>query len=465
MRNKPISVVQVAGWYAPHRIGGTEVYVEGLVDELRRLGVNSTVLVPRIGMAPDAYLHAATQVETYPVNECPTQAELQRGAPHTGFDVFLRRLERHRGAIYHQHTWTRGCGLLHLSAAKDLGFRTVLTVHVASNFCLRGTMMRFGEIECDGRIDEVACGACWLHDRGLPRFLAKRVTTLPLPLSRATRLINTRLGTALAARALASQKMLQFREMIRSADRVIAVAQWVYDALVANGVPAGKAVLNRQGITHEYEMSVADVLHGHPRGGRSQYLELVYIGTFSPNKGLTLAVQAIRLLPKSLKVRLTVHAPKSRDPEQSAYEGKVRSYAEEDSRIVFGPQLARSEIAQALSKHDVLVVPSVCLETGPLVVLEAQAVGLLVLGSRLGGIRELVRDHQEGELISASDAGAWAAAIARLASRMEACPLQHFPQRVRSMTTVGAEMADLYASLSNETLADRSRPISSAKDL
>ena len=56
-----------------------------------------------------------------------------------------------------------------------------------------------------------------------------------------------------------------------------------------------------------------------------------------------------------------------------------------------------------LSRIDVLAVPSQWLETGPLVVLEAFAAGTPVIGSDLGGIRELVSDGRDGLLVPHDD--------------------------------------------------------------
>ena len=132
------------------------------IGELRVLGVESSVLLPRAAPAPsEAYGHAGTAVETYPVNELPAPNEMREGRPHLRFGEFQDRLAAHRGAIYHQHSWSRGCGPHHLRAARELGLRTVLTVHVPGNLCLRGTMLRYGTEPCDGRIEERLCGACW----------------------------------------------------------------------------------------------------------------------------------------------------------------------------------------------------------------------------------------------------------------------------------------------------------------
>jgi len=98
-------------------------------------------------------------------------------------------------------------------------------------------------------------------------------------------------------------------------------------------------------------------------------------------------------------------------------------------------------------------VPSQWLETGPLVVLEAHAVGTPVLGSNLGGIAELVKHNVDGLLIPPHDIRAWTDALARLA--MDANLLERLRQGIRPVRTIGTEAADtaaLYRSISRGSL-------------
>ena len=198
---------------------------------------------------------------------------------------------------------------------------------------------------------------------------------------------------------LGAEKGAQLGEMIRNADRVVAVCGWLHDALAANGVPPERLVLSRQGVSAAF-LEAARKPAASPRCGGEGPLKLLYVGRWHPVKGIDVVVRAIRALPAEARVRLTVHAVPGR-AEEAAYDRNVRELAGGDPRIVFGPPLARHEIAAAMARHDALVVPSLWLETGPLVVLEAQAAGLYIMGSRLGGIAELVAEDGGGELVEA----------------------------------------------------------------
>jgi glycosyltransferase involved in cell wall biosynthesis len=65
------------------------------------------------------------------------------------------------------------------------------------------------------------------------------------------------------------------------------------------------------------------------------------------------------------------------------------------------------------------MVPSTWLETGPLVVLEAFAAGVPVLGSDLGGIAEWVIDGVNGLLFKPADPSAWADGMTRYVMKPE----------------------------------------------
>lgn len=440
-----IRVLQATAWYPPHDVGGTEVYLEALIGELRLVGVTSSVIKPRAAGAVGTHVHAGTLVETYAVNETPTSVEVREGRPHLDFDAFCARLAAHRGAIYHQHSWSRGCGSHHLRAARDLGLRTVLTVHVPGNICLRGTMMRYGTRPCDGLADERQCGACWAQGRGLPRVFADAVAGLPLSIARRARRGRSRIATALAARALGDEHSAQLGEMINNADRLVVVCGWLRDALITNGVPPDRLVLNRQGLSAAF-LSSAPAAKTSTRRDANGPLKLLYVGRWHPVKGVDVVVQAVRALPKALNVQLCIHAVPG-TAEELVYEQNVRRLAGDETRITFAGPVSHGEVARLMTQHDALVVPSVWLETGPLVVLEAQAVGLYVVGSRLGGIAELIGDGLSGELVKAGDVRAWTDAITRLAGRSTSSVLSRQRRPVRKMAEVAAEMAQLYRSL------------------
>ena len=73
------------------------------------------------------------------------------------------------------------------------------------------------------------------------------------------------------------------------------------------------------------------------------------------------------------------------------------------------------DIEPVLQAADVFVCPSLWGEAAGLVNMEAQAAGLPVIASRIGGIPEVVRDGETGLLFTPGDAGELARHLRRLA--------------------------------------------------
>lgn len=439
-----IRVLQATAWYPPHHLGGTEVYLSGLVRGLRRHSIESRVVAPLAPQAADGYLYDGAVVRTYPVNQEPSRAELRRGEPHDGFERFCEILREERPDIYHQHSWTRGMGAHHLRAARELGCKTVLTVHTPNVICMRGTMMHFGEAACDGEVRRHRCAACWCQSRGSSKQVSELLATVPgsvgSVLERAG--CGGRWTTALSARQIAAERQQELARIVENADRIVAVCQWLCDALARNGIPQEKLVLSRQGVDDSLVVEAQNV--DLPRTG--ELLRLIYIGRWHPVKGLHLLVNAVCACPSDIPIQLVIHAPDG-GIEERDYETSVRAIAALDPRIQFSSVVTRDRLLETLRHADALVVPSLWIETGPLVVLEAKAAGRPVIGSRLGGIAELVREPNDGILVEPNSVKALTQAIVQFARDYRMRNNTRTQQAIRSMSNVAEEMTALYRSL------------------
>jgi glycosyltransferase involved in cell wall biosynthesis len=67
-----------------------------------------------------------------------------------------------------------------------------------------------------------------------------------------------------------------------------------------------------------------------------------------------------------------------------------------DPRIVFAGRYKNSDVESILSEIDVVVVPSVCYETGPLVTLEALASRTPVVVGNIPNMKYQIRDGVDG---------------------------------------------------------------------
>lgn len=447
-----MKIIHGSSWYFPDSSGGVEVYIDDLVKNLQNIGISSTVAAARKTTKPDHYTYNDTDIYRYPCNpETANFAEYQQQIPPKDFEYFANWISQQNADIYHQHSWRFGCGVHHLREARSLGKPCIVTIHLSEAICLRGTMMRYGETVCEGLIDERLCGRCVGVPPRVPDWAIGGLSNLPALFSAVeTSLLNSsqvrlrQLGRAIGIPQRVKAHRQKLLEMEMHADRIIAVCEWLYEALLINGIPEKKLVLCRQGVSSNIS---GELLKIENRISPIQKpLRVGFLGRWHETKGAEVLVEAVGRLPVDVNIELTLHGMVHGEGDRQARD-RALAISQTDSRIRVAEKLSRVEVAGALCKFDVLAVPSQCLETGPLVVLEAFKLGVPVVGSDIGGIAELVQHGVNGLLIPALDVQAWADVLADLARNRDrvvelAKNIHHIP--VRTMEDVAAEMGEIY---------------------
>lgn len=448
-------IVQAVGWYHPDSLGGTEVYVAALGRRLREAGHDVWVAAPDPGNTePREYVHDDLPVFRYPIPAAPTRAEAQSAVPARGAERFHNWLAGLRPDVVHFHTFVTGLGPFEIRAARAAGARTVATTHSSSLgwICQRGTLMEWGAEPCDGLCRPARCAACELQHRGLPRPLARALGTLPPGLSRRLGEIPGAAGTALGMSALIERNRARQLEVLGDLDRFVVLTGWALEAVAANGFPREKLALNRLG-------------HGHaevrPKPGPDERptgrpVRVGYLGRFDPIKGVHDLVAAVASLPAEVPLALELRGP-VRSGAERAVVARLRELAGE-ARISFAPAVPPEAVLEVLAGYDVLACPSLCHEGGPTVAIEAHAVGTPVVGTRIGGLAELVQDGPEGangRLVSPGDRRALAAVLREIAADPAGTVdrwRRHLPA-ARTMDEIAADYLALYQALDPNKVA------------
>jgi glycosyltransferase involved in cell wall biosynthesis len=129
---------------------------------------------------------------------------------------------------------------------------------------------------------------------------------------------------------------------------------------------------------------------------------IVYAGVLSPVKGIHHLINAFSVVAKQFsRSQLLVIGKEENAGYAAELREQVRKLRLED-RIGFMGPLPQSDLALAMAKATALVLPSLS-EGLPRVIIEAMATGTPVIGSRVGGIPELVEDGTRGFLVPPGD--------------------------------------------------------------
>ena len=142
--------------------------------------------------------------------------------------------------------------------------------------------------------------------------------------------------------------------------------------------------------------------------GCEQNFVILVVAHLIPEKGVEVAIRALAGLP-SHAILWIVGEGQHRDVLQ----GLAQSLGVQRRITFFG---LHSEVCQFMQAADCLVCPSLWKEAAGLVILEAMACGLPVIGSAVGGIPEFVTSGETGYLFPAGDHVALADLLRRLSS-------------------------------------------------
>lgn len=182
-------------------------------------------------------------------------------------------------------------------------------------------------------------------------------------------------------------KIAKFYE--KYVDKFIAPSQFIMDMCVKHGWPKEKFVHIKHPVDAlEFSLSPED-------GGY-----VAYVGRLSEEKGLGVLLEAAGQLPK-VPFKIIGEGPMKESLEAMARKMKLKNVE------WIGFQTGHA-LRALLSNARLHVLPSIWYENYPLSVLEAKAMGKVIIGSRIGGIPEMLPDDL---LVEPGDAKSLAALI------------------------------------------------------
>ena len=138
---------------------------------------------------------------------------------------------------------------------------------------------------------------------------------------------------------------------------------------------------------------------------------ILFAGRFVAKKGMDVLFDALPKIGRPWRLEIVGAGPLERQVAERA-----RPFGD---RITFSGTLPRDQLAEAMARCSVFVLPSIAAPSGdqdglPVVLLEAMAAGCPIVASKLPGIDEAIDDGATGVLVAPGDAGALAAALDRV---------------------------------------------------
>jgi PEP-CTERM/exosortase A-associated glycosyltransferase len=214
-------------------------------------------------------------------------------------------------------------------------------------------------------------------------------------------------------------KLVQSLEtwVCRKSDHVVVLCNGLREELIKRGMPSPKLTVVANGVNladfHVCPPSPADdLMTTWKLDGKTI---IGFIGSFYRYEGLDLLIDAVaRLTASRSDLVLVLIGGGEMEMELKAQVQRLRL----EEHVVIPGRLPHARIAQVYALMDVLAYPRYSTRltelVTPLKPLEAMAMGKALVGSDIGGHRELIRHGHTGWLFPAGNVAALATALARL---------------------------------------------------
>ena len=172
---------------------------------------------------------------------------------------------------------------------------------------------------------------------------------------------------------------------VTQVDHYIALSEFSRQKYITAGIPADKISVKPNFVSRSLP----------PQKNNSSYA--LYAGRLSEEKGITFLLQAWNAI-KDVELKVVGSGP-------LAGELKAFSLDRNMNQVSFAGYLSEAKLNDTIQGAQFVVVPSLCYENFPRIIVEAYSFGIPVLASRLGSVAELVKDGQTGLTFNPADKG------------------------------------------------------------
>jgi glycosyltransferase involved in cell wall biosynthesis len=391
-----LKIIHCLNHFMPQNVAGTEIYTKSLVQELLLKHIEAVVLIPNYGKTiSNTYQYEDMRVIQFAEPSIVDKALIMGKIIPEGLKYFKQIIENEKPSLVHFHVvgGSNGITLRHVQAVKQMGIKIVMTFHLAGYTCKTGNLMYKNKELCNGVIDAMRCTRCIYIDKkmgAIKKNILYGAAVTSHALHHDATVWNNRLGTAVGTPFLVDQLKKNLLLLSGVCDKMVVLTNWYKKVLEINGVPSEKLVHIGQGLPKQqaFEKNIL----------KRDILKLVFVGRIHESKGLHLLIEALKQLSKE-KIMLDIYGQINND----IYSNECMAVISTMKNVNWKGLLVPEMVVKTLSHYDCLCVPSVICEMSPLVIQEAFAAGIPVLGSDVYGNAEQIKNEENGWLFKYND--------------------------------------------------------------
>lgn len=284
------------------------------------------------------------------------------------YECLRKRIKETSPAVVHVHNTFPLISPSAYYAARAEGVSVVQTLHNYRLICPSATLFRNGE----------PCEKC------VGRALATAAVTNSC-------YRNSQPISAVVAAMLFSHRLAGTWSNLVS--RYIALTEFSRNKFIQGGLPGERLVVK------------PNCLAIDPGVGQGDGLFVLFVGRIAEEKGIRTLLRAAQELAGQIPIKIVGTGP---------LEASLRGAVPGDNSIEWLGQRSHDDVLDLMKRASMLVFPSEWYECLPMTILEAYAVGLPVIGTRLGSTATIIREGETGLLFRSGDFRDLAAKIASL---------------------------------------------------
>lgn len=194
--------------------------------------------------------------------------------------------------------------------------------------------------------------------------------------------------------AYLNNRCLKFYDKI---DRFIAPSQYMRNTCLKYGIPE-----NRIALVYNFIDAGKELINHN----NADYI--LYYGRLSKEKGIESLIKAMTMINQNTKLKIV-----GQGPEFSNFRFLISRF-KLNNKIELLDSKYGDELNQIIAQAKAVIVPSLWPENMPYGILEALALGKVVIASRIGGLPEIINDDENGFLFTSGDSHDLANKIKRI---------------------------------------------------
>lgn len=363
-------------------------------------------------------------------------------------DIGICLLEKIKPAVVHLQHW-RGLWWM-LAAAQQLSIPTVYSAHDWGMACLRTILVTGKGNLCDGIVEVGKCAACIWSGRNLLGKANEALVSSHIGEILMERIFSTKMCDSLLAKGVVriglrnrlKNNLGRVESIINRLDALVVPTLFCQNFFKQFGIPDR----NIHKLPWYYDApSPPKQQFGKLRDG----ITLGYIGRISPEKGVHLIFEAISRVHSNMPIRLLIAGATDSQYARALnkqYPNRVGGHS-----IVWLGWVPHDEIGSFFSRIDMLVIPSLWPENGPLTVLESYYYRCPVIGTDVPSLlRDLIHDGVTGFLFPYGDAQALAQVVQKIAEAPDIIPqlAKNIPKALPSAAEYATKLVEIYHEIS-----------------